>query len=78
MNYIFLLNMSFFYFIVCGNKKSILRCKNTHFCNIKFAKTSFFSHKVCKKLMFYHRRNKKCRFRYSVLSYYINLQPFSR
>lgn len=28
--------------------------------------------------MFNSRRNKKCRFRYSVLSYYINLQPFSR
>lgn len=78
MNYIFLLNMSFFILSCVVIKNLYCTAKIRIFVISSLQKRVFFSHKVCKKDMFYNRRNKKCRFQYSVLSYYINLQPFSR
>ena len=46
-------------FIVRDNKKYISHCKNTHFVISSLVKTSFFSLKYAKKLMFNSRRNKK-------------------
>lgn len=50
---IYILNMLYlFYLIVYDNRTAYPHCKNTHFCNIWFAKAGFFSDKVYKIYMF--------------------------